>query len=79
MITTKGATSGEFGFENTIYIDAPDNIIAYGFIRYFKHNNNYVTVILYPENTQNVFYRRFVLGSTSWYNNWWKTSLTEIK
>ncbi|WP_320959461.1 hypothetical protein [Hungatella effluvii] len=79
MITEKGIKSGEFGFANCTYTDSPDALIKWGYTKYFQHADGFVTVNMYPENTQNVFYRRFNTITKKWDNNWWKTQLVEIK
>ena len=79
IITEKGIKSGEFGFADCTYTDSPDALIKWGYIKYFQHADGFVTVIMYPENTQNVFYRRFNTVTKKWDNNWFKTQLVEIK
>lgn len=78
IISQKGIKSGVYAFANTTYIDAPAGVSSWGYIEFFQHADAYVTVILYPETTQNVYYRRFILTNNTWDNNWWKTQLVEV-
>lgn len=83
IINQKGILSGEIPFGNVAFSDAPDSSIKYGHILFWKHDDNYVTVELMPETTQNIFFRRFINNpsdytKSSWGNNWWKTQLVEV-
>lgn len=79
IIKQKGIQSGEFGFSNTTYSDRPLDVDKWGYIKFFQHADNYVTVILYPETTQNIYCRRLNLTTNTWEYKWWKTQLVEVK
>ena len=78
IINQKGIRSGEFGFNNTTYSDIPSGVDKWGYIQFFQHADNYVTVILYPETTLNIYYRRLNITNNTWEYKWWKTQLVEV-
>lgn len=78
IINQKGIRSGEFGFNNTTYSDIPSGVDKWGYIQFFQHADNYVTVILYPETSLNTYYRRLNITNNTWEYKWWKTQLVEV-
>lgn len=72
MINTKGIRTGGFGFGNTVYSDRPSGSPYYGYIEYFKHSDNYVTVKWYPDNIagNGLFIRQFIIGDSGWNTAW---------
>ena len=79
MINNQGIKSGEFGFNNCIYTDSPDKaVMKWGYIKYFQHADNYVTVELYPESSLNVYIRRFTVDTGNWTTNWRKATMTDV-
>ena len=53
-ISVKGIKSGGFGFNNQLYSDRPVNTSNWGYVEYFQHADNYVTVKLYPESSLDI-------------------------
>jgi len=71
MINVKGIKSGGFGFNDITYIDVPSSAGKWGYVEYFKHADNFVTVKLYPETVENGFYiSQFVIGESNWKISW---------
>lgn len=79
MIQTKGIKSGEYGFSSTQYIDLPTGYSKWGYIKYFQHADNYVTVMVFPDGLSgDVLIRQFILGRGQWETGWKKLGLTEV-
>lgn len=79
MIQTKGIKSGEYGFSDTQYIDLPTGYSQWGYIKYFQHADNYVTVMVFPDGLSgDVLIRQFILGRGQWETGWKKLGLTEV-
>ncbi len=73
MISGKGIKSGSFGFDNMAYSDLPSGAGNWGYVEYFKHADNFVTIKLYPESITNGFYiAQFIIGQTTWTAPWKK-------
>ncbi len=72
MINAKGILSGAFGFGNSVYSDRPTGAPYYGYVEYFKHADNYVTVKWYPDNigTHNIYIRQFIISDGAWSTAW---------
>lgn len=71
MVQEKGILSGEFGY-NAVYSDKPAGETDWGYVKYFKHADSYVTVKIYPESSQTFYIGRFVLGEIIWSIPWKK-------
>lgn len=79
MVRDKKIRSGCFGFNNMNYFDLPDNVSRWGYVEFFQHADNFITVKLYPESTlPEIFIRRFILGEDNWAENWFKAELVEV-
>lgn len=72
MVKEKGILSGEFGYDNMVYSDKPAGESDWGYVKYFKHADNYVTVKIYPESSLTFYAGRFILGETIWKFPWKK-------
>lgn len=78
MIQTKGIKSGEYGFSSTQYIDLPASSPKWGYVKYFQHADNYVTVIVFPDGlTSGILLNQFILGKNQWNTTWKKLELSE--
>lgn len=77
-ISVKGIKSGGFGFNNQLYSDRPVNTSNWGYVEYFQHADNYVTVKLYPESSLDIFIRRFTINTMTWNTDWRKLSTTDV-
>lgn len=78
MIQTKGIKSGEYGFSSTQYIDLPTSSPKWGYVKYFQHADNYVTVIVFPDGlTGGILLNQFILGQNQWNTTWKKLELSE--
>jgi len=71
IVGSQGIRTGSFGFANTPYIDVPSGAGTYGYVEFFKHADNYVTVKIYSELDFSIFLNRFVLGSGTWVLSTW--------
>lgn len=79
MIQTKGIKSGEYGFSSTQYIDLPTGFSKWGYVKYFQHADNYVTVLVFPDGLSGgVLIRQFVLGRGQWETEWKKIDLLDV-
>lgn len=79
MIQTKGIKSGEYGFSSTQYIDLPTGFSTWGYVKYFQHADNYVTVLVFPDGLSGgVLIRQFVLGHGQWETEWKKIDLLDV-
>lgn len=72
MIQVKGILSGGFGYDNRVYSDKPAGESNWGYVEYFQHADNYVTVKIYPESSLTFYIGRFILGETIWKFPWKK-------
>lgn len=70
IINDKGVKTGCYGFANVTYADGPSGAGNYGYVEFFKHADNYVTVKFYPENVDYFYLGRFVLGQPTWSSPW---------
>ena len=78
MIQTKGIKSGEYGFSSTQYIDLPASAPEWGYVKYFQHADNYVTVMVFPDGfTGGILLNQFILGQNQWNTTWKKLELSE--
>lgn len=78
MIQTKGIKSGEYGFSSTQYTDLPASAPEWGYVKYFQHADNYVTVMVFPDGlTGGILLNQFVLGQNQWNTTWKKLELSE--
>lgn len=79
MIQTKGIKSGEYGFSSTQYTDLPASAPGWGYVKYFQHADNYVTVLVFPDGLSGgVLIRQFVLGREQWETEWKKIDLLDV-
>jgi hypothetical protein len=70
IIYSKGIKSGCFGFSAVTYVERPNGTGEYGYVEFFKHADNYVTVKFYPETVDYFYIGRFVLGQSTWASPW---------
>lgn len=78
MIQTKGIKSGEYGFSSTQYTDLPASSPKWGYVKYFQHADNYVTVWVFPDGfTGGILLNQFILGQNQWNASWKKLELSE--
>ena len=78
MIQTKGIKSGEYGFSSTQYIDLPASAPKWGYVKYFQHADNYVTVMVFSDGlTDGILINQFILGQNKWNTTWKKIDMTE--
>jgi len=70
IINSKGIKSGCFGFAAVTYVERPNGAGEYGYVEFFKHADNYVTVKFYPETVDYFYIGRFVLGQSTWSSPW---------
>ena len=78
MIQTKGIKSGEYGFSSTQYTDLPASAPKWGYVKYFQHADNYVTVWVFPDGfTGGILLNQFILGQNQWNTTWKKLELSE--
>ena len=71
-INDKGIKSGSFGYSNVIYNDSPDpQNMKWGNVEFFKHADDYVTVLLYSEYQINPYIRRLDSKSGQWKTPKW--------
>lgn len=79
IIQTKGIKSGEYGFSSTQYTDLPASAPGWGYVKYFQHADNYVTVMVFPDGLSGgVLIRQFVLGRGQWETEWKKIDLLDV-
>ena len=78
MIQTEGIKSGEYGFSSTQYNDLPASAPQWGYVKYFQHADNYVTVMVFPDGfTGGILINQFILGQNKWNTTWKKIDMTE--
>ena len=78
MIQTKGIKSGEYGFSSTQYTDLPASAPGWGYVKYFQHADNYVTVMVFPDGlTGGILLNQFIIGQNKWNTTWKKWELSE--
>ena len=78
MIQTKGIKSGEYGFSSTQYTDLPASAPEWGYVKYFQHADNYVTVMVFPDGlTGGILLNQFIIGQNKWNTTWKKWELSE--
>ena len=70
MIQTQKIYSGGFGFANINYSDKPTGASNWGYIEFFKHADNYVTVKYYQDGNAKVYIGQFILGESNWKIVW---------
>lgn len=70
MIQTQKIYSGGFGFANINYADKPTGASNWGYIEFFKHADNYVTVKYYQDGNTKVYIGQFILGESNWKIVW---------
>ncbi|MFR5242438.1 MAG: hypothetical protein ACLTGA_09655 [Roseburia sp.] len=70
MIQTQKIYSGGFGFANIDYSDKPTGSSNWGYIEFFKHADNYVTVKYYQDGNARVYIGQFILGESNWKIAW---------
>lgn len=76
IINTKGILTGGFGYADVTYSDKPTGTIGWGYVEFFKHADNNVTVKIYPEDSLNFYVCRFTLGQSTWVSAWQKVQYT---
>lgn len=78
MIQTKGIKSGEYGFSSIQYTDLPASASEWGYVKYFQHADNFVTVMVFPDGlTGGILLNQFVIGQNKWSTTWKKWELSE--
>ena len=78
MIQDKGILSGEYGYSATKYTDVPSGVSQWGYIKYFQHADNYVTVIIFPDaHSTGWFTNQFIVTQNQWAFSWKTIGLTE--
>ena len=70
MIQTQKIYSGGFGFANIKCADKPTGASNWGYIEFFKHADNYVTVKYYQDGNTKVYIGQFILGESNWKIVW---------
>lgn len=74
VVTEKGINSGEIPVSNSQYSDAPENWNNYGTIKFTKHSDYYVSVIVYGEGASApISYRKLNLSTKAWVQSEWCT------
>ncbi len=76
IINAKGILTGGFGYADVTYSDKPTGTIGWGYVEFFKHADNNVTVKIYPEESLNFYVCRFTLGQSTWASAWQKVQYT---
>ena len=78
MIQTKGIKSGEYGFSSIQYTDLPASASEWGYVKYFQHADNFVTVMVFPDGlTRGILLNQFIIGQNKWITTWKKWELSE--
>ena len=78
MIQTKGIKSGEYGFSSIQYTDLPASASEWGYVKYFQHADNFVTVMVFPDGlTGGILLNQFIIGQNKWSTTWKKWELSE--
>ena len=78
MIQDKGILSGEYGYSETKYTDVPSGVSQWGYVKYFQHADNYVTVIIFPDtHSAGWFTNQFIVTQNQWAFSWKTIGLTE--
>lgn len=72
MIKDKRIKTGCFGFANRTYSDVPVEVPKWGYVEYFQHADDYVTVRLYADYSTNIWIAQFVLGESKFKIDWVK-------
>ena len=70
IVQTQKIYSGCFGFANTNYLDKPTGASNWGYIEFFKHADNYITVKYYQDGNTKVYIGQFILGESVWKTDW---------
>lgn len=70
MITERGILTGGFGYSNVAYTDKPAGASNWGYVEYFRHGDDNVTVKIYPGSHAQFFIGRFILGQSIWSVSW---------
>lgn len=72
MIKDKRIKTGCFGFANRTYSDVPVEAPKWGYVEYFQHADDYVTVRLHADYSTNIWIAQFVLGESKFKIDWVK-------
>lgn len=72
MIKDKRIKTGCFGFADRTYSDVPAEVPKWGYVEYFQHADDYVTVRLYADYSTNIWIAQFVLGESKFKIDWVK-------
>lgn len=72
MIKDKRIKTGCFGFADRTYSDVPAEVPKWGYVEYFQHADDYVTVRLYADYSTNIWIAQFVLGESKFRIDWVK-------
>lgn len=79
MIQTKGIKSGEYGFSGVQYTDLPASASEWGYVKYFQHADNFVTVMVFPDGlTGGILLNQFIIGQNKWSTTWKKIDLLDV-
>lgn len=72
MIKDKRIKTGCFGFADRTYSDVPVEVPKWGYVEYFQHADDYVTVRLYADHSTDIWIAQFILGKSKFEKDWVK-------